>query len=170
MKKNIFSICSIALVCCAIIMSCTKDDNSALHVGYASQPGYGGGNNPNPNGLPYVPPVTTNTTTTTPPPTTYGSITTSASAAASFTTSPACSSAVWSSSAGGNTLTLTFSAPPSSGTYSIVTSSPISGQVTLNYGINTAQSGTVTVSGSTATFTGAVFPSFSVTAGSLICH
>lgn len=67
MKKTLFTICSIAIVCCTIIMSCTKNDDQTIkHVGYANQSGYGTGNNPNPNGLPYITPTVTPTNTITP--------------------------------------------------------------------------------------------------------
>jgi len=36
----------------AFAPSCEKEDDTAIKVYYASQPGYGGGTNPNPNGLP----------------------------------------------------------------------------------------------------------------------
>ncbi|MHB8259469.1 MAG: hypothetical protein ACYDCN_01420 [Bacteroidia bacterium] len=170
MKKTIFTICSIALVCVAIIMSCAKDDNSIKHVGYASQTGYGGGHNPNPNGLPYT---TVTTTTTTPPPTTYGSITPSTGGTTSFTTSPTCSSTIWTGTSGTNNLTITFVSVPTPISYIIVPSSPTSGQVTLSYNGTAATSGTVTVAASgatsTASFTGAVFPSYTAS-GSLTCH
>jgi hypothetical protein len=151
MKKAIFTICSIVLVCCAIMMSCTKDDNSATHVGYAVQSGYGTGNNPNPNGLPYVPPVTTTTTapTNTTTPTVYSVTLTTSSGPLSGTIS--------SSSCGGTSmdgtcsntqigsLSISFPTPPAAGPYTVVSSLPTSGQAIVSYNGNYASGGTVTI-------------------------
>jgi hypothetical protein len=63
MKKTIFTTCSIALVCCAIIMACSKTDNDNItHVGYAVQ--MGTGKNPNPNQTPATSGYGTTTSTT----------------------------------------------------------------------------------------------------------
>ena len=172
MKKTLFIFCSTIAVCSIIVVSCAKDDNSALHVGYAVQSGYGGGHNPNPNGLPYT---TVTPTVTPPPPTSYGSITLSTGGTVNFTTSPSCSSSVWTGTDGGsNSISLTFSAAPTVGSYTIVPSGPTSSQVVISYNGSIAQSGNVTVapSGSVfvATFSGAAFATFTASAGSLTCH
>ena len=52
MKKSIFTICSVLVVCAVIIMACEKEDTSAKKVYYNTQPGYSTGGNPNPNGTP----------------------------------------------------------------------------------------------------------------------
>jgi hypothetical protein len=196
MKKTIFTACSIAIVCCAIIMACTKNDsNTITHVGYASQMGTGG--NPNPNQIPATSGYgtttattgsttagttsgtttsTTNTTTTAP----YGSMTYSGTAIPSttvgFVSSTACGQATMTgtSASPAHTLVITFASAPAVGTYTIVSSNPPStGNASVSFDGTFAQSGTVVVSAATggkftATFTNALFGIFSAS-GSLTC-
>ncbi len=165
MKKTLFTICSIALVCCAIIMSCTKDDNSIKHVGYAVQSGYGTGNNPNPNGLPYVPPVNSHTNTPTPKDTS-GSVSINGGTAFSLKDHGSNSFGFYGiagapASGGSNpSLSIDFSSisAPTSGTYTIVSSGPSAGQCQFNFtdalGIaGSASTGTVSVSVGTSNST-----------------
>ena len=178
MKKTLFIFCSIITICSIIIVSCTKDNTSGeTKVGYYNPPSSstnapGTNLNPNPNGLPYT---TVTPTVTPPPPTSYGSITLSTGGTVNFTTSPSCSSSVWTGTDGGsNSISLTFSAAPTVGSYTIVPSGPTSSQVVISYNGSIAQSGNVTVapSGSVfvATFSGAAFATFTASAGSLTCH
>jgi hypothetical protein len=141
MKKTLFTICSVALVCCAIIMSCTKDDNSATHVGYASQPGYGTGNNPNPNGLPYQTPTVSPTNTTTPKDT-AGSISINGGSAFSLHDNGNNSIGFYgiygkpaSGSSSNPSVSITFatSSAPTSGTYTIISTFPSTGQCNFNF-------------------------------------
>lgn len=179
MKKALFTISSIAVVCVAIIMSCTKDDTGNTGVTYKALTKNGTGGNPNPNGLPYTTTsgvTTSGTTTGNNPNPNYGNVTLSNSTTFSITNGPSCNNTTWTGNDGGNnTIALTFVTAPNAGTYSVVTTSPAANQVYVTYNAtNIAQSGSIVVAASgsafTATFTGITFTSYSVTAGTMTCH
>jgi hypothetical protein len=174
MKKTIFTICSVALVCCAVIMSCNKDDYNGTQVGYASQPGYGGGNNPNPNGLPYTTP-TVATTSTTPTPTvaTTNTTTTNFTVDGTSESNPTASGAanggnfVVLGASGSVIIQLTFpgTSAPATGTYNITSGTPTGnecGFILTDGGSFSAASGVVNV-------TAAASPSNTATFSSILC-
>jgi len=161
MKKTIFTFCSVAVVCGAIFLACSKDDNSATHVGYASQNGTG--NNPDPNHTNTTSGVTTSgsttgttgsttssTSTNTTTPTTYSiTLTTSSGPATGTISSSFCGGTAMYGTCSNTqigSLTVTFSAAPSAGSYNVVPSSPASGQAMVSYNGNYATGGTVSIS------------------------
>jgi hypothetical protein len=179
MKKTIFTISSIALVCCAIMMSCSKDNtNGEYHVGYYAQPGSAPGStlttvNPNPNGTPYAPvtPTTSTTNTTVTTNTTTTNFTVDGTSAASPTTSGLPSGGNFIVLAIANTsdpqIQITFpgTSAPATGSYTITNGTPTGNQcgflLTTTVGVYTAASGIVSVTaaaspGNTATFSGII--------------
>jgi hypothetical protein len=158
MKKTVFTILSVLTVCAVIIMSCEKEDKSATKVYYNTQPGYGTGGNPNPNGVATSGGSATTTGTS-------GTSSTGTSTTGTSCTSSQTSNGVTGSSVGANgglgmggtyvvnhnssvgTVVINFSttsAPPS-GTYAIVSGTPGAGQCSFSdYGIY-ANGGSVTV-------------------------
>lgn len=168
MKKTIFTICSVITVCLVIVAACKKDDNGDHQVSYASQPHYGTGGNPNPNGNPTSTGAVATTTGTVAP--TYGSFNDGTNH--TFTASTACGSATMTGTYSGGTVILSFSAPPTAGTYTLVTSGAGPGQLVMTcFGGNCTAGGIVTVSGTTpvtATFTSVFFNTTNIT-GSLKC-
>lgn len=129
MKKTIFTFCSIALVCCAIIFACKKDDNSATHVGYASQMGTGTNPDPNHNSTSGV----TTSTTTVPTNTnanvpTTTSFTVNGTAAQSAGAGETPGSGIYDVAITDATLgkiNIDFNAKPTAGTYTINNNIPI---------------------------------------------
>jgi hypothetical protein len=175
MKKTIFTICSIALACCAVIMSCTKDSTSGeTQVGYYSQGPNGSGTtvNPNPNGTPYSTPtvVATTTTTTTNTTVTTNTTTTNFTVDGTAESNPSASGAANGGSfvvlgaSGSIIIQITFpgTSAPSTGTYNITSGTPTGsecGFILTDGGTFTAASGVVNVTaaaspGNTATFSG----------------
>ncbi len=169
MKKTIFTICSIITVCALVIMACKKDDDSAKKVSYANQTTYGTGGNPNPNGLPSTTAVATTSSTGTVAPT-YGSF--NDGTTKTFTSSTACGSATMQGTYSGGTVILQFPAPPTAGTYTLVTSGAVGNQVVMiAFGATCNAGGIITVTGTTpvtAAFTTVFFNTTTIT-GSLKC-
>ncbi|MBS1647934.1 MAG: hypothetical protein JST67_11390 [Bacteroidetes bacterium] len=165
MKKTVFTICSVAAVCCAVIFSCSKDDNSITHVTYASQAGTGG--NPDPN---HTAGTTSGATTSTPTNTTPVNPTGSMSVngtSESTTDNGAASGSNFilkGTASAGDIVKITFSgsSAPASGSYAIVASGPSTGNCTFTYfdaSLNSypASTGSVSVtagSPNTCTFSG----------------
>lgn len=157
MKKAIFTVCSILTVCTVIFLACSKDDNAKYQVSYANQPGYGSGNNPNPNNLPSSTGTVNNPTP--PPPTCTRSLTFDGTVCS--TVSSSISANVISENAGCGSLTITFpgTGSPSSGSYTAVTGTPSAGQCNFSSGGSLAAGGVVTIttgSSNKATFSGMV--------------
>ncbi len=148
-------------------MACKKEDDSAKKVSYANQPSYGTGGNPNPNGLPSSGSVVTPTVVVT---TTYGTF--NDGTTKTFTASDPCGSATMKGTYSGGTVTLSFSAPPTAGTYTTVQSGAVGNQVVMScFGGLVTSGGIITVTGTTpvtATFTSIFFNTTSIT-GSLKC-
>lgn len=179
MKKTIFTVFSVAALTVAILFACKKEDDTGTHkTNYSSLSGVGTGSNPNPNNNPSSTTggvttsstgVSTSTTGTTS--TTYGSINDGTSY--TFTSSTSCSAAMWTGGTSGGSLILSFSAAPTSGTYTTVQTGATSGQVVVTWkGGNALNGGTVTVSASgskyTATLTSVMWGTTTLT-GSLTC-
>jgi hypothetical protein len=180
MKKTIFTFSAIAVVCGAVFLACSKDDNSATHVGYASQNGTG--NNPDPNhtsttsGLTTAGSTTSSTSTNTTPPAVYSvTLTTGSGPVSSTVTSVCAGSSMYGSSSNSliGSINISFPATPTAGSYNVVSSNPVAGQVLVSYnGSNYASSGTVSIAvvggKNVATFnnvTGTSPTSFTLTGG-----
>jgi hypothetical protein len=164
MKKTLFTICSVLTVCAVIFMSCEKkDDPNMKKVYYNTQPGYSTGNPYGSGGS------TTGGSATTTGSGTSSTSTTTGAAACTATLNGATAAAqasgntiVISTSGGASYVMLIFqgTTAPVSGTYQVVTGSPVGAQCTFsdNNGVNAA-SGTVTVttgSPNKVTFSGVV--------------
>lgn len=185
MKKTIFTVTSIAVLCSAIILSCTKEDNSATKVTYTSQAANSTGNNPANHGgstsatTGAVTAGTTSGSTSSTTSSTSGSTTSTNTATANFTVNGTAASGVTSSGAvnfagyqvsvtdaNGDIITILFnaSAAPPSGNYSITNNTPSATQCNFSYQPNgsasaSAASGIVKVtagSSNTAVFSGIV--------------
>jgi hypothetical protein len=152
MKKTVFTICSITAVCCAIVFSCTKDDNSITHVTYVSQAGTG--TNPDPNHTANSTSGATTSTTNTNTANTSGSLSINGSSKSTTdNTSVSGGNYVLKgvvSGVGTVKITFTGTVAPTSGSYNIVSSSPTATDCMFSYfdaNLNSypASSGTVTV-------------------------
>lgn len=185
MKKTVFTFSAIAIVCGTIFFACSKDDNSATHVGYASQNGTG--TNPDPNHTNTTSGVTTAGTTTsgsTTGSTTSTNTTTTAATVTLTTSSGPATGTITSSTCGTNTMngtcnntlisniSLSFSGAPSLGSYNVVPNAPTAGQVLVSYNGNYASAGSVLITVSNgknvATFvniTGTTPASYTLTGG-----
>lgn len=171
MKKSIFTICSIAAVCCAIFFACAKDDNSITHVGYTSQTSggttSGTGGNPNPNGNPSssgygtttattAATTTSGTTTTTP----GSTLTINGTANSTMKSTGAAVSGyyqlVTKPSSGNNpSVTMVFAtlAAPPTGSYNVINVPPATGQCQFNFTDASGNSGSP-MAGSVSVTTG----------------
>jgi len=184
MKKTIFTICSIALVCCTIIISCTKDSTSGeTQVGYYSQGPHASGTNPNPNptGQPYQTPtvVPTPTTTTTNTTVTTNTTTTNFSVDGAAANNPTASGFASSPNfivegvdgSGTPSIQITFpgTSAPASGVYIIVGGTPTGNQcnflLSTAAGSSTASAGTVVVTAAASPNNTASFTSISCSGG-----
>ena len=152
MKKTIFTLSAIVVVCVGIIMACSKDDNSITHVGYAAQAGYGTGHNPNPNGLPSTSGYGTATTggSSTTPPNYSATLNLSSGPVTGSVTSTTCAGTGMYGTCSNTqigTITVSFpSAPVAGTTYSVVPSLPAGNQALVSCNGYTGTGGTVSIS------------------------
>lgn len=156
--------------CVAFAPSCEKEDDTAIKVYYASQPGYGGGTNPNPNGLPNTSGGTSTGSGTTTP-TCTNAMTVNGATCASVSAAGGVVSGTYKLVHSGSCIqvqiTFPIGAPPGSGSYQVVASGPVGNQCTFidaTNGIN-ATGGSVSVTaGSTNKITYS-----NIVAGALTC-
>lgn len=130
-------------------MSCEKSDDPNMHkVYYNSQPGYGTGGNPNPNG------VATSGGSATTSGTTSGTTSTTGTTTCTSTLNGAAAAATSSGNtiivaAGGGSPFVNLNFPgtsaPASGTYAITIGSPTGMQCTFQDAGNSASAGSVTI-------------------------
>ena len=154
MKKTLFTICSVVTVCAVIFLACTKDDNGKNQVDYASKSTVGTGGNPNPNNNP----SSGGTVPTSTVPTCSSSLSINSTACTGVSGSHGANTISETGGSCGSAVSIVFTGTsmPASGTYSIVTGSPIAGQCTFSCG-SPASGGTITITTGSGTSNKAAF-------------